>query len=90
MRQERTLSCLFGELRREDDVIFDEQVAMRGWTLEKWHALALDSLYEPVLRYSLAHQRNDVSVQVSKITCEAEQSLVKHPPPPKKKKTHDA
>jgi hypothetical protein len=56
------LSCLFGELRREDDVIFDEQVAVRGWTLENWHALALDSLYEPGLRYALAHQRDDVPV----------------------------
>jgi len=67
-----TLSCLFGELRREDDIIFDEQVAMGGWTLEKWHALALDSLYEPGLRDALAHQRDDVSVQVSKVMCEAE------------------
>jgi hypothetical protein len=45
---------------------------MRGWTLEKWHALALDSLYEPGLRYALAYQRDDVSVQMSKVTCEAE------------------
>jgi hypothetical protein len=68
----RTLSCLLGELRREDNIIFDEQIAMRGWTLEKWHALALDSLYEPGLRDALAHQRDDVSVQVSKVMCEAE------------------
>ena len=58
----RTLSCLFGEFRREDDDIFDEQVAVRGWALEKWHALALDSLYEPGLCYALAHQGDDVSV----------------------------
>ena len=45
---------------------------MRGWTLEKWHALALDSLYEPGLRDALAHQRDDVSVQVRKVTCETE------------------
>ena len=68
----RTLSCLFGELCREDDIIFDEQDAMRCWTLEKWHALALDNLYEPGLRDALAHQRNDASVQVSQVTCEAE------------------
>jgi hypothetical protein len=45
---------------------------MRGWTLEKWHALALDGLYEPGLRDALARQRDDVSVQVGKVTCEAE------------------
>jgi hypothetical protein len=61
-----------GELRREDDIIFDEQVAMRGWTLEKWHALALDGLYEPGLRDALAYERDDVPVQVSKVTREAE------------------
>jgi hypothetical protein len=61
-----------GELRREHDIIFDEQVAMRGRTLEKWHALALDNLYEPGLGDALAHERDDVSVQVSKVTCEAE------------------
>jgi hypothetical protein len=66
------LSCLLRELCREDDIIFDEQVAMRGWTLEKWHALALDGLYEPGLRDALARQRDDVSVQVGKVTCEAE------------------
>jgi hypothetical protein len=66
------LSCLFGELRREDDIIFDEQVAMRGWTLEKWHTLALDSLYEPGLGDALALQRDNMSIQVSKVTCETE------------------
>ena len=68
----RTLSCLFGELRREDDIIFHEQVAMRSWTFEKRHTLALDSLYESGLRDALADQRDDVSVQVSKVMCEAE------------------
>jgi hypothetical protein len=66
------LSCLLGELRREDDVIFDEQVAMGGRTLEKGHALALDGLYEPGLCDALAHQRDDASVQVRKVMCEAE------------------
>ena len=45
---------------------------MRGWTVEKWHSLALDSLYEPRLRDAFAHQRDDVSVQMSKVTCEAQ------------------
>ncbi len=45
---------------------------MRGWTLEKWHALAFDGLYEPGLCDALAHQRDDVSVQVCKVMCEAE------------------
>ena len=72
----RTLSCLFGEMCREDDIILDEQVAIGRRALEKWHALALDSLHEPRLRDTLAHQRDDVSVQVGQITCEAEQGLV--------------
>ena len=72
----RTLSCLFGEMCREDDIILDEQIAIGRRALEKWHALALDSLHEPRLRDTLAHQRDDVSVQVGQITCEAEQGLV--------------
>ena len=72
----RTLSCLFGEMCREDDIILDEQIAIGRRALEKWHALALDSLHEPRLRDTLAHQRDDVSVQVGQITCEAKQGLV--------------
>ena len=45
---------------------------MGGRTLEKGHALALDGLYETGLRDALALQRDDASVQVSKVMCEAE------------------
>lgn len=71
----RTLSCLFGELRREDDVILDEQVAVRSWVLEKRHAFVLDGLHETRLRDALSHQWDDVSVQVGQVTREAEQCL---------------
>ncbi len=66
----RTLSCLFGKFCWEDDVIFDEQVAIRCWTLKKWHALAFDGLYEPRLRDAFANQRYDASVQVGQVTRE--------------------
>ena len=70
------MSCLFGEVCREDDIILDEHVAIRGWALETWHALAFDGLHETGLRDALAHQRDDVPVQVGQVTLEAKQGLV--------------
>ena len=71
------MSRLFGEMCREDDVILDEEVSMGSWVVEKLHALALDGLHEPGLCDALAHQRDDVSVQVGQVTREAEQGLSK-------------
>ena len=68
--------CLFGELCWEYDDILDEQIAIRRRALEKWHALALDRLYVSGLRDTLAHQRDDVSVQVGQVPCKAKEGLV--------------
>lgn len=76
-REGRTSSRLFGEVCREDDVILDEEVAVGNWVVEKRHALALDGLHEPRLRNALAHQRDDVSVQVGQVVREAEQGLIR-------------
>lgn len=69
--------CLLGELCRKNDNILDEQVAVRGRMLEKWHALVLDGLHVSGLRDALAHQRDDVSIQVGQVPCKAKQSLVR-------------
>ena len=75
-RARRTLLCLFGELCWKDNNILHEQVAVGGWTLEKWHALSLDGLHVSGLRDALAHQRDDVSIQVGQVPCKAKQGLV--------------
>ena len=69
--------CLFGELCWKDNNILDEQVAVRGRTLEKWHALFLDGLHVSRLRDALAHQRDDVSIQVGQVPRKAKQGLVR-------------
>ena len=50
---------------------------MGSWVVEKLHALALNGLHEPGLCDALAHQRDDVPVQVGQVTREAEQGLSK-------------
>lgn len=80
-RELRTSLRLFGEVCRKDDVILDEEVAVGSWMIEKRHALALDGLHEPGLCDALAHQRDDVSVQVGQVTREAEQGLSKRGEP---------
>lgn len=50
---------------------------MGSWVVEKRHALALDGLHESRLCDALAHQRDDVPVQVGQVTREAEKGLSK-------------
>jgi hypothetical protein len=82
------LLCLFGELCWKDNNIFHEQVAVRGRTLEKWHALSVDGLHVSGLRDALAHQRDDVSIQMRQVPCKAKQGLGRGMGLQKKKHKH--